>query len=169
MDTSQALEKPIGPAPLSDILTLRFKQGLTYQQIADKYNVSAQAISDRIKRFKSIPQDPEYISAYKSSRADVFAALQIRILDSIEEDDLKKAPLQSKMWSVGVLYDKERLETGQSTQNIGVNEVRSLSRDDLKALAEVVLVERQGRLFESVGPIKAIDQEPTDDPSQTGE
>lgn len=48
---------------------------------------------------------------------------------------------------MGTSFDKRQLELGRSTSNIGVNEVRSLSRQDLQDLARVVLVERESKLF----------------------
>jgi hypothetical protein len=72
----------------------------------------------------------------------------------------KKGFLDAANNIMGTSFDKRQLLLGRATQNIGVNEVRSLSRDDLKALADVVLVERQGRLFEPVSPTKITDNDP---------
>lgn len=57
---------------------------------------------------------------YKSKRADVFAGLQQRILSSITDDAIKKTPAIQLVTAASILYDKERLERGESTQNISV-------------------------------------------------
>lgn len=57
---------------------------------------------------------------YKSRRADVFAGLQQRILQSITDEAIKKTPAIQLVTAASILYDKERLERGESTQNISV-------------------------------------------------
>ena len=54
---------------------------------------------------------------YKSRRADVFAGLQERILRSLTDEAIKKTPAIQLVTAASILYDKERLERGQSTSN----------------------------------------------------
>lgn len=56
--------------------------------------------------------------AYKHYRADILAGLQHRLLSSCTDDDIKKAPMGSRVLAAAQLYDKERLERGQSTENV---------------------------------------------------
>ena len=42
------------------------------------------------------------------------------MLNSLSEDDVKSASLLQRMTALGILYDKERLERGQSSVNISV-------------------------------------------------
>lgn len=58
------------------------------------------------------------IHDYKSNRADIFAGLQHRLLQSITDEDIKKAPIGSRVLAAAQIYDKERLERGESTQNL---------------------------------------------------
>jgi hypothetical protein len=58
------------------------------------------------------------VNDYKSNRADIIAGLQSRLLSSVTDEDIKKAPLGSRVLAAAQLYDKERLERGQSTENI---------------------------------------------------
>lgn len=55
---------------------------------------------------------------YKNHRADILAGLQHRFLCSVTDADIKKTPVGSRILAVSQLYDKERLERGQSTENI---------------------------------------------------
>jgi hypothetical protein len=55
---------------------------------------------------------------YVSNRAIVLQGLQHKILKSITDDDIKKTPTTQRLMAYGILYDKERLETGKSTQNV---------------------------------------------------
>lgn len=55
---------------------------------------------------------------YKENRADILAGVGRKILATITDADIKKASLNQKVVSYGILYDKERLERGESTENI---------------------------------------------------
>ena len=56
---------------------------------------------------------------YKQGRADILAGIQGKILESISSEDIKKASLNQKVVSIGILYDKERLERDKSTVIVG--------------------------------------------------
>ena len=60
------------------------------------------------------------VEEYKAHRADVFAGIQHRLLASCTDEDIKKAPMGSRVLAAAQLYDKERLELDKSTSNIGV-------------------------------------------------
>jgi CRISPR/Cas system CSM-associated protein Csm2 small subunit len=90
---------------------------LTHQQIADLKDVERSTVSRILAEYKI---DARKNEEFKAHRADVFAGLQHRILKNITDEEIKKAPLQVKMMSVGIAYDKERLERGESTENIGI-------------------------------------------------
>ena len=70
------------------------------------------------RRLETAGLTPGYLGKYKKDRADIFAAYQMMILNSIRPKDLQKASLSQKMLGFGICYDKERLERGQSTENI---------------------------------------------------
>jgi hypothetical protein len=64
----------------------------------------------------------ELTKDYVNHRPFILQDLQRRIIQYITPAKLKKAAVNQLVWSYGVLYDKERLETGQSTQNIAYAE-----------------------------------------------
>jgi len=100
--------------PIEAIIELRQKN-LTVNQIAKILGCDH---SNIVRRLQSISNEIDLTHSYKKNRADILAFHQRRIIQSITPADLKKAGLRDKIISAGVLYDKERLETGQSTQNI---------------------------------------------------
>lgn len=106
--------------PIAAIIDLIENKGLTTGQAAKLLGCDRSNISQRLK---VVGVQPGYLKKYKDNRADVFAAYQSIILDSITPNDLKKAGLSQKMMGFGVLYDKERLERGQSTENIAYADV----------------------------------------------
>ena len=91
-------------------------KGLSYSEIGklagcDKTNV--------YHRFKTIGYDPEHVRAYKTRKSDVFTFWENKLLNSINDDDLKRANLQTKMMAFGIIYDKNRIEQGLAGQIIG--------------------------------------------------
>ena len=67
---------------------------------------------DILQRYGLIEQS---ISDYKTHRADILAGLQHRIISSITDEDIQKAPMGSRVLAAAQLYDKERLERGQGS------------------------------------------------------
>ena len=100
--------------PIETLIQLD-RQGLTYDEIGKRVGLSKWSVW---QRFKTAGYISEHLQAYRDSRADVLAYYQQQILSSLSEADLKKASLQVKIMAFGILYDKERLERGQSTSNI---------------------------------------------------
>ena len=55
---------------------------------------------------------------YQENKADIFDALQKRIMSSITEADIAKAPLMARVTAGAILEDKARVIRGQAT---GIN------------------------------------------------
>ena len=94
------------------------KKGLALTQIAKLCNISVTAVRGLIERNNIDPIDTE---VYKKNRADTLASVQRRLLNNISQADIKKSGLRDKVVAVGILYDKERLERGQSTENVSID------------------------------------------------
>ena len=74
--------------------------------------------------------DKGQMEEYKNHRADILAGLQGRLLASVTDEDVKKSPLGSRVLAACQLYDKERLERGESTVNLSqlVGKVEDMQR-----------------------------------------
>jgi hypothetical protein len=59
--------------------------------------------------------DAAGLESYKKHRGDILAGVGERIIKSVTDEDIKSMPVGQRMMSYGILYDKERLERGQST------------------------------------------------------
>jgi len=99
---------------VAQALSLRIEKDLSYGQIAAIQGVTRQAIHKRIKHL----EPTEETQTYKSHRADILAHSQLRLLQELTPAKLKKMPGRDLIVGAGILYDKERLERGQSTANI---------------------------------------------------
>ena len=120
---------PIKYIPVEKIIELR-KRHLSCSEIAKLLGCSKANIVQRIRK---ISNEIELTNHYINNRSTVFAFHQRKIMESITEADRKKAGLRDKVISVGVLFDKERLEEGKSTQNIAYADALKARDDALKA------------------------------------
>ena len=121
------------PIPLADIIDLRNK-GLTLEQIGKLVGCSHQNISYRLQPFM---EEIEGLKSFKDNRADVLAAYQHRILNSLQATDLGKSSPYQKVGMFGILYDKERLERGQSTSNVAYADYSRTVSDMDKEIASL--------------------------------
>lgn len=116
-----------GPIPIEKLVALRLK-GMAYTDIAKLIGRSKQAVWQRLQ---PIEESLEALPDFKSCRADLLALHQQRLLSSLTGDDIKKASAYQRVGMFSLLYDKERLERGETTQNIGY-------ADYTKALSSVI-------------------------------
>lgn len=105
--------------PVSTLFDLR-RQNLTYQAIGDLYGVCKQTVYQRFDEAGLVDRSYQHFVA---NRADIFAWLQSRLLFSLSDDDIKKMTPDRRVWCMGVLYDKERLERGMSTENLSISSI----------------------------------------------
>jgi transcriptional regulator with XRE-family HTH domain len=93
-------------------IKLRVENGLSYSEIAAIQGVSKQAVHQKLQGL--LPTD--FTPIFKQHKADILARLQERILVSIDDAEIQKAPFGTKVLAVAQLIDKERLERGQATE-----------------------------------------------------
>lgn len=130
---------PRGHKKVDTLRALELKQGgATYKEIGQMQGVSPQAIQQNIKDL--LPT--EDVTTYKKHRPDIFAGLQVKVLQNLEAADLKalmaKQPSAMALW-FNSLFNAERLERGQSTQNVETI-VQSLSSDRESLLKEIEIL-----------------------------
>ncbi len=104
---------------LVEALQLRFVNKLTYKQIGEKYGVSAQAVEQRISRFKEKFADSEEIQQYTSNRDGILTVVEREILSSIiDPSKLQKATINNLAYAFQQIFNARRLEEGKSTANL---------------------------------------------------
>ena len=109
-------------------INLRLNHNLSYNRIAKIQGVTTQAVHQRLKQFLPTTET----ELFKNNRADILANTQLKIITQIDSPRLKKAGLRDLVVSAGILYDKERLERGLSSQNVSYNVIT----DQLKKIDE---------------------------------
>lgn len=123
--------------PIDEIFKLRAINGLPVRKIAKLVGMPKSTVHDYITRH-NIPSQ-KALEAFKATRPDRFATIQRDIAESIGQDDYKKASLVQKTTAIATLYDKERLERGQSTKNVAmtIDDIPEADRRVLEKLARM--------------------------------
>ena len=134
--------------PIEAIIELKEKN-LSHSEIAKLLGCCPSNISQRMK-------DIDYTTHFVNARPKVLAYWQMKIFNSITDADLKKANLRDKIISAGVLYDKERLESGKSTQILGYADAIK-SRDGVKITLEEI---RRVRIERTTQKVSSLDSQP---------
>ena len=111
-------KRPLNPNTLA-ALNLRLNHKLTYEEIGKIQGISKVSVFNKIKHL--IPT--QATDDYRNNRADILANTQLRFLQELTPSKLKKISARDAVVSMGILYDKERLERGQATS---ITDVRSL-------------------------------------------
>ncbi len=118
---AETVTAPVKRVNVLEAYKLRTQHHLTYQQIADLQGVKQQSVHSALTQFiESLPSDDQ-LQGFTDSRADLLNATSQRLLASLADPDvIAKANLRDRAVTFGIIYDKHRLETAQSTSNISV-------------------------------------------------
>lgn len=99
------------------LATAQENPNLTQKEIATLHNCDRSLVS-RLLAENNITK--EEVEQFKKDEAFLLNNLRYRIYKNITDEELKKAPVGSKVLAYCQIYDKYRLETGQSTENSNV-------------------------------------------------
>lgn len=89
--------------PLENLIQYADK-GFSYEEIGKQVGCSSSNVSNR---FKVAGYTPDRIKAFNSAKTSILSLIQSQILNSIKEEEITKAPLQTRVWCYGVLHDKQ--------------------------------------------------------------
>ena len=128
MAAQQAKPKPKSKTK-SILAMVAAAETATCPEIARACDTSNQHVHQVLARYGLTLANTEN---YKQNRSEILAGLQDKILQTIDDDAIKAAPLAARAATYGILFDKERLERGQATGNINVlvGYIQDLQRGD---------------------------------------
>lgn len=133
-EISTALE-PFGPAPKSAKLpkkkwdvgkALKMRlEGEKYEKIAEEVGIPWKTVQSRLRSFLDIDMVKSDLTAFKEKEAELIDGTRALVLVQLRKclADPTRADCihpQSLAWIYGVLYDKQRLERGESTHNLSM-------------------------------------------------
>lgn len=89
--------------------------GLSGRELAEMAQVSPTTAQRYLAKWGINKQE---LDMFVDNRLNIVRSKQQQILDALTPDKLNKAAARDLMVGYGILLDKDRLESGQSTQNI---------------------------------------------------
>ena len=122
--------------PISLIIDLLETKGLNQAQAAKVVGCHKSNIS---KRLKDLDYTPGYLKSFKDNRADILAVLQAQIVKHITPEKLQKASAYQLTGMMSLLHNQERLERGQSTENIAyadMSKAQAIVQEKIRAFEE---------------------------------
>jgi predicted DNA-binding protein YlxM (UPF0122 family) len=128
-NTDKSILAALGLEPVTKIVTRldlsaclkdRYHHKMTMTQIAVKYGVTKQAVQQKLQTFTDQLGDPEELSGFKDVEAEIQAAIKRRFSSELLSVKLDKCSPKDLAMVYGITYDKNRLQTGQSTSNQSV-------------------------------------------------
>ena len=126
---------------LKEAVKLKLNHNLTCEQIAKLQGCSKSAVHKQLQSL--LPTQTTEL--YQKNKADILSEAQLKVILNMDPERLKSASLNNLAYTFQNLFNCERLERGQSTQNIDVH----LEQSDLKVL-EARRLELQKQLTERV-------------------
>jgi transcriptional regulator len=108
------------------------KKGLSQRDIAKYQDCNVANINRVLQRYGL---EQRTIKDYESNQTEIFLGLQEKIIKTINDKEIEKAPLQVKMLGLGLIFDKTRLLQDRSTSNTSLierkfTEIQSLSQSE---------------------------------------
>ncbi len=93
-------------------------QGLSYQDIADHFNVTRSAAYQKLNNYFTNLPDLQDLNKSNVLEGLWKAASTKMLVESLNPNKVKKASSRDLMTSAAIAFDKYRLEAGKSTENI---------------------------------------------------
>ena len=108
------------PLDLKQVFKLR-AEGKTNADISKLLGYSQPYIGKVIKQFKKILKHPDVLDTYNNNRTQVLNSIELTLLDNmVQEDKLQKASLNNVAYAMTQTSNLRRLESGESTVNVGI-------------------------------------------------
>jgi DNA-binding MarR family transcriptional regulator len=102
-----------GKAALIRKMKLRYPE-LSNGEIAKRVGCDESNVRQVMKRFLA-GKTEEDIQTFAERKADIYDAIQMRLLESVTDEQIEKTPVYPRIISAGILEDKARVIRGQPT------------------------------------------------------
>lgn len=112
-NTRKHRPKGTDPAKVGELLA----RGMSHREAGQLLGISRQAVDKLVKRYKL---DPEGVEEFRKHKGVILDNMQARLIGSISDAEIAKMAPRDRILAFGILYDKTRLEKGESTSNISL-------------------------------------------------
>lgn len=133
----------------AEAFKLRYKNCLTYQEIADHYGVTKEAAYQAIQSLTKHLPDPEEVEAYRQNKSEILDGVErVLVSNLLNPAKLKEASLNNVAYSFQQVATQNRLEKGLATERIDSFSVTA-SLDELSRRKQ----ELMDKVLASVQPV----------------
>lgn len=140
----------VKPGKIDDLVKFKkyFEVGLTHEEIADIFGVSREAVTVRAKKLglERIKMDP---LEFKGRMEYEMLSRMQKILGAMTSDKVDRASLSQLIMAFGILYDKVRLQRGESTQNIAALNVHKLDSVAIQGIKDIIQQQTDKKLADA--------------------
>ena len=141
-----------GRIDLTEAFKLRYKHGLSYQQIADRFGVTKQAVHQRLTNISQLLPNHEEIETYRQSKAQMLDALEYKVYNEmLDPEKLKAASFNNLAYGFQNISTQNRLEKGLMTEKIDIT-VSASKIDDLRRRENELIKTIEARVVQDVVP-----------------
>lgn len=115
------LNNPVIPWSIEEALTLRRKDNMTYQEIADHYAIPWSTLYKRMHKFMGLMTGEE-LQAFRGAEADIVDSTKAMLLCQLsDKDKLKEASINNAGYVWDKLATHSRLIADKSTANVEIH------------------------------------------------
>lgn len=145
-----APEQLIKPGKIDDKSKFKrlFMAGLTHDEIAEFFGVGRTAVTYMVRRLKLEPArySPEEFKARMEH--EMLARMQ-KLLGFMTTDKIEKASLSQLIMTFGILFDKVRLQRGESTQNVASLNLHKIDSKALESIKQIIALQTEKKIKET--------------------
>ena len=125
-----------------------FAAGLTHEEIADFFGVSRVAVTYMVKRLKL--ENPKYTpEEFKARMEHEMLERMQKVLGSMSHDKIERASLSQLIMTFGILFDKVRLNRGESTQNVASLNLHKIDPKALESIKQIIAIQTEKKMAET--------------------
>jgi hypothetical protein len=145
-----APEHLIKPGKINDKSKLKrlFMAGLTHEEIAEFFGVHRTAVTLAVKKLQL--ENPKYTpEQFKARMEHEMLDRMQKVLGLMTTDKIERASLSQLIMTFGILFDKVRLNRGESTQNVASLNLHKIDTKALESIKQIIALQTEKKMKET--------------------
>jgi transposase len=139
--------KLIKPGKINDkeLFVRLYSAGLTHDEIASFFGVSREAVTRMAGRMDLVRESANPALFQEKMQEEMLIRMEA-MLNYMSPEKMSKASLSQLIMAFGILYDKVRLQRGESTQNVAAVNIHKLEPETLNIFRDLIAKRTQDKL-----------------------
>ena len=127
------------PLDLSQIIKLRYKHNMSYQQIADRIGCHKTSVMRKLDKYISMLPSAEEVESYRENKTQMLTALEYKVYEKMcNEETLKAASFNNLAYGFQNICTQNRLEQGLATERLDIQTVTGTIEELRKKRLEMI-------------------------------